>query len=376
MGKNDPVANCLFGAQYMLTQVEALQAEIQGALVGDDIEHVHQMRVASRRMRNGLNLFADCLSKKKAAAWRDQIRLITKALGNARDLDIQIDLVNRCIDVELEERLKAGYNRLLLRLKQERTKAQVKVQQTLTDLQQGGILDRMNRQLMAMTESAGQVYLYTPSLYQQAFEAISSSLDGFLDYESYIYDPLNIKELHAMRIEGKHLRYTLEIFAPIYGNALELHIRAMKGVQDLLGEIHDNDVWIAWLPKFMDKEQARVEAYFGNQGPFKRLVPGLHHFMEDRQQVRADEYRTFLTTWEALQYEQAWTALRDIISAPMNIEAALLRLPQEAGEVPANEEKPVDVETELTDLVFDDLRAHENLTDQEDRTDRVENDDR
>jgi CHAD domain-containing protein len=101
MGKNDRKANCLFGARYMLTQVEALQNEIQGALVGDDIEHVHQMRVASRRMRNALNLFRDCLSDKKAKAWGDEIRKITKSLGNARDLDIQIELIDRCYAASL-----------------------------------------------------------------------------------------------------------------------------------------------------------------------------------------------------------------------------------------------------------------------------------
>jgi hypothetical protein len=57
-----------------------------------------------------------------------------------------------------------------------------------------------------------------------------------------------------MRIAGKHLRYTLEIFAPIYGHALDPHIRAMKNIQDLLGEIHDNDVWISWLPEFIALE--------------------------------------------------------------------------------------------------------------------------
>lgn len=333
MGKKTLQANCLFGARYMLTQVEALQGEIQGALVGKDIEHVHQMRVASRRLRNGLNLFWECLPKKKAKAWRDEVRKITKALGSARDLDIQIDLLNRCYAQELEDCIKPGYNRLLLRLKQRRTIAQDKVNRTLGDLQQGGILDKMQKQLKKLTAGAENTYLYTPSLYQQAFEAISSSLEEFLSYESYIHDPENIEELHAMRISGKHLRYTMEIFSPIYRNALDPHIRAMKDVQDLLGEIHDNDVWIAWLPKFIDKEEARIEEYFGFKGPLKRLLPGLSYFLEDRQRVRDQHYTTFLSTWETLEYENAWAVLKEIIKAPINIEAALAHLPPKAEAV-------------------------------------------
>jgi len=351
MGKNDRKANCLFGASYMLTQVIALQNEIQGALVGDDIEHVHQMRVASRRMRNALNLFRDCLSDKKAKTWGDEIRKITKSLGNARDLDIQIELIDRCYAASLEDRYKPGYSRLLLRLKQQRAKAQEKVNRTLVNLQGGGILDRMQAHLTALTAGSEKIYLYTPSLYQQAFEAVNSNLEEFLSYEKFIHDPQNIEELHAMRITGKHLRYTLEIFAPIYGTALDLYVRAMKNVQDLLGEIHDNDVWIAWLPKFIDQESARVEDYFGNTGPLKRLLPGLHHFSEDRQHVRDEVYQTFLSTWETLAYENAWAILREIIQAPINIETVLAHVTPQANRVPdeaTTQDDTAEFEVELT----------------------------
>ena len=326
MGEKALKANCLFGTRYMLTQVEALQNEIKGALVGEDIEYVHQMRVASRRMRNGLALFEDCLSQKKSLLWRKEIRKITKALGNARDLDIQIDLLKRCYEQGLEDRIKPGYNRLLLRLKQRRTLAQDKVKRTLGSLQQEGILNRMEKQLQALTAGSEHVYLYTPSLYQHAFEAISNILEEFLGYEVYIHDPDNIEELHAMRIAGKHLRYTMEVFGPIYGTTLGPHIQSLKDVQDLLGDIHDNDVWIDWLPKFIKNEQDRIEDYFGHKGPLKRLLPGLNYFLEDRMGIRDHRYQTFLSTWETLKYEKAWSVLMEIIEVPINIEAAITHL--------------------------------------------------
>jgi CHAD domain-containing protein len=368
MGKKTLKANCLFGARYMLTQVEALQDEIEGALVGEDIEHVHQMRVASRRMRNGLALFQDCLAKKRAKAWQDEIRKITKALGNARDLDIQIDLLNRYYAHGLEDRIKPGYNRLILRLKQQRTLAQDKVRRTLGNVQQGGILERMEKQLKALTAVSEHVYLYTPSLYRQAFTAISSNLEAFLSYEGYIHEPENIEELHAMRIAGKHLRYTMEIFAPIYGNTLDPHIHAMKDVQDLLGEIHDNDVWIDWLPKFIAKEQARIEDYFGNKGPLKRLLPGFNHFMEDRQRVRDQEYRTFLSIWENLQYENAWSVLTEVIKAPINIEAALAHLSPNSEDL-ADASKTAGDESGMVELTKPDILDSPKLTDVIDPTD-------
>ncbi len=356
MGKNDRRANCLFGARYMLTQVEALRVEIQGALVGEDIEHVHQMRVASRRLRNGLNLFSDCLSGKDAKAWGKAIRVITKALGRARDLDIQIDLLNRCYRDDLEARYKPGINRLLLRLRQQRELAQEKVTQTLTDLQEAGTLDRMGKKLTAMTADSEGLYLYTPSLYQQAFEAINRSLEEFLSYEDFIHNPENVIELHAMRIAGKHLRYTLEIFAPVYGNALDPHIRAMKNLQDLLGDIHDNDVWIAWLPEFIEQEGARVMDYFGHRGPLKRLLPGLNFFSEDRQRVRDEKYQSFLSLWETLIYENAWEVLAEIIKAPIDVEAILAHLaPDQRAGKPAESPAGSVTEPEAPDFQQDDV---------------------
>jgi len=217
-----------------------------------------------------------------------------------------------------------------LRLRQHRTLAQEKVNQTLLNLQTAGTLGRMEIQLTTLAARSNRLYLYTPSLYQQAFEAINTCLEAFLSYESYIHNPENITELHAMRIAGKHLRYTLEIFAPIYGNALDVHIRAMRNVQELLGEIHDNDVWITWLPEFIEQERARIEDYFGHRGPLKRLLPGLHFLIEDRQRARQKTYQSFLATWETLKYEHAWQVLREIIKAPMNFETALAHLVPDA----------------------------------------------
>ena len=120
MGKTVQNAVCIFGAGFMLDQLYNLQKEIDGALDGSDIEYVHRMLVASRRLRSGMTCFTDCLPKKKSKPWRDEIRRITHTLGDARDLDIQIDCLNKLYDESLASNNKPGYRRILLRLKQGR----------------------------------------------------------------------------------------------------------------------------------------------------------------------------------------------------------------------------------------------------------------
>ena len=135
----------IYGAGVLLKQTDAIQQEVEGVRQAQDIEYVHRMRVASRRLRTAFDLFNACLPRKKALAWQKQIQQVTHALGAARDTDVQIDLLTQLYKNLPEARYKPGINRLLLRLKQKRTKLQVKVldalevliaSQTLVEMEQ------------------------------------------------------------------------------------------------------------------------------------------------------------------------------------------------------------------------------------------------
>jgi CHAD domain-containing protein len=75
----------LFGLEVLQGRLPALVGEIGGVRAAGDIEYVHRMRVASRRMRRWRSS-GDDLPHKHGAAWRGEMRHITRALGAARDL--------------------------------------------------------------------------------------------------------------------------------------------------------------------------------------------------------------------------------------------------------------------------------------------------
>lgn len=346
MNKKIPEAICIFGAKFMLEQVQHLESQIEGVQIGKDIEYVHQMRVASRRLRNGLYLFRECLAGKKAKAWLDDVRNITQALGNARDLDIQIAELNLLYTDDLDAKFKPGYARLLLRLKQSRTKAQKKINKTLFSLQKDGTLSDITESLSKLIDGPEASSLYPQPLYEKACDSIHAELNEFLSYQPFVHEPDNKDKLHAMRIAGKHLRYTMEIFAPLYEGTLDPFIILMKNLQNLLGEIHDNDVWVDWLPQFIEKEQQRVEDYFGSTSPLIRLLPGLNHLIENRQQVRDKAYQTFLLTWDSAASENAWQALKAAIRNPVIMEEEVFQEQTEdsqagfAAGIPAKDQPP------------------------------------
>lgn len=61
-----------------------------GASDGVDIEFVHDMRVASRRLRAAMDNFADCFENELFKKYYKQIRTITRTMGTVRDLDVLI----------------------------------------------------------------------------------------------------------------------------------------------------------------------------------------------------------------------------------------------------------------------------------------------
>src|SRR5687767_3634942 len=58
-----------------------------------DIEHVHQLRVATRRARAALDLFEVCLANGAAKQARKLLRRIRRAAGAARDWDVFLDML-------------------------------------------------------------------------------------------------------------------------------------------------------------------------------------------------------------------------------------------------------------------------------------------
>jgi CHAD domain-containing protein len=75
-------------------RADELFAEQAGVLDTDDIERVHDMRVATRRLRAALEIFADCWvdgmgSEHKAVL--KEVKGLADALGERRDPDVQIE---------------------------------------------------------------------------------------------------------------------------------------------------------------------------------------------------------------------------------------------------------------------------------------------
>jgi CHAD domain-containing protein len=308
---------CAYGAGILLHHIQAFQDEIVGALEMKDIEPIHQLRVYSRRIRAALPLFKPCFPKKAASEWQRQMKKITKTLAQARDLDVQIEFLDQFDQAMPEQKLHAGIRRLKMRLQQKRNTVQTKVARALSKLNEDNTLVEMEAFLEPLKPGEEeQTTSISSGLYKLAEKTITKKLRNFLAYEDCIMHPDMVAELHKMRIAAKQLRYTMEVFAPIYTSKLKTPLQTLKKTQDYLGMIHDCDVWGQFLPQFSEKERQRTIDYYGNAGPFNFLHPGLEYFQQDRRKAREAYYEKFVNDWIGWKADDVWGDLARSIQIP------------------------------------------------------------
>jgi len=321
---------CAFGASVLLKHLQALETEMQGVRSGgEDIEYIHRMRVATRRLRAALPLFETCLPARQRPVWLKEIRKITRAMGAARDADVQIAHLQAYASGLKDPLQQRGVARLLLRLRQRRESLQPEVLHALDRFAASGALPAMRAALEPMAAaSAGPPFSH--ALYRHAADSIQPRLDEFLAYDAIVSRPEAVAELHAMRIAAKRLRYTLETFSPLYASGLKPWLPAIRQAQEALGNIHDCDVWGQFIPAFIAEERARVTAFYGNPRPFRRLLPGIEGYLADRAAERQRAYTEFVEQWNAWQRKGFWQQLAEAIRQPL-LEAHRLYPPPPAA---------------------------------------------
>lgn len=317
MGKQtDKSSLIIFSAVTIDHYLSAMAAEIEPVRsTSEGIEPVHRMRVASRRLRNALDVVGPSLAAKKSMEWKAGIRKITRLLSTARDQDVQMEYLTQ-FGSELSPVEAAGIRRLLLRLRQQRLLSQLKVTTGLDALSKSGVLLDIKKRTEPLLAFQEYIDLQNPHLCHLAETTTLARLEDCMKYDEAIRNPANIAELHALRIHAKHLRYTMEIFTPLYPDQMPATIKIVRQMQDWLGSIHDFDIWAANLDVFMDKERQRTLEYFGYARPYQRLVPGLHLFLEHCQAERNRLYAEFIPAWEAWKTEGVWEALSTTVKNP------------------------------------------------------------
>lgn len=294
-------AFCSFCARAVLDRVGPVRALMGPTVRARDVEAVHDMRVASRRLRAAMALFEPCLPA-PTRAWRKEVRRITRALGQARDCDVQSEALQSAM--AKHRAWGADLAGLVADLAGRRRAAQRKVVKALARAGESGVYEQIEAALAPIAQAMPGKGPAWKDAYRRAEKMLVALLADLKKYEGALARPSAVGQHHRMRIAAKHLRYSLEAFEAMYGRGIRPAILAAKRMQSLLGDMHDCDVW----------ERLLSGAATGLPGQADKATEGLRAFARDRRRRRQRLYRQARQYWQKCRKDRVWVTLRQTLA--------------------------------------------------------------
>lgn len=138
-------------AQVVAARSQELFEQSAGILDLDDVERVHDMRVATRRLRAALELFEPSFPPKRRRKALKRVRALADALGERRDVDVELELLEG-----LSEGLAPGDRRAFEGLVGELRARQLEANERLAAFVTRKRLRKLKRRLCRLTEEAGR----------------------------------------------------------------------------------------------------------------------------------------------------------------------------------------------------------------------------
>lgn len=216
-------------------------ANVEAVLDGRDVEGVHQMRVALRRLRSGFKLFRRILGPQPAGDLSDEVKWLASALGPARDWDVFIGDVAGPVFEALGP--DARFDRVMMLAESERQQGYILARQAIEDARHCRLALSLGRFVAARewVLDGDAAALNTP-VRDFAAKVIASHFKQVRKAGRHIMQ-LEAEALHALRIEIKRLRYALEFFGGLFDpRDVRRFLDGLAGLQDFLGELNDMDV--------------------------------------------------------------------------------------------------------------------------------------
>ena len=259
-----------------------------------------------------------------------ELTKITRALGDARDADVQIAFLQKTLKkIQKGQDLDAtdtGADKpstepaikfLLLSLRKKRGILQKRVLSALQDLEKSRVAEDMQL-AFASLNSGFSVTRARPGLSgipPLAALRISKRLSALLSYDPWVLHPEAVAEHHATRIAAKKLRYTMEIYGSVYRNSLGKPLARVKKIQEILGDIHDCDVWIDHITLILLRERTLLRSCKETRRPDTVTLASLKLFLRDREAGRKRYYRQFVHYWQALARIKLWDELKKTLDS-------------------------------------------------------------
>jgi len=214
-------------ATTLRRRFDAVWAELRAACeMPDHPEHVHQLRVATRRTLAAFDAFHAVIPARRRAWFEKRLRRLRRVAGEARDLDVLTDrLANHAVRARQQ---------LIAMLCKQRHTSRAPIRAQLEDLVDADWCSRVDRLLNDVHDRRRRAGFRTYA--RRHFKPMIAAFFAKADRKVRDDDAI-----HALRIEGKKLRYALEIFAPALPACARARCQeSLERLQKTLGDFTDH----------------------------------------------------------------------------------------------------------------------------------------
>ena len=243
------------GLAIVVTNADALRGGAAG-------EHLHQARVALRRMRSALRLF-DPDSGDLPPDLRQQLAWLARALGEARDWDVIVDETLPSVLAALGPPADGSGRRLLKAARRAHDRALARAVVAVSSRRYARLVLDLARWTMAPApEGSPAVQVLAAGMLDRAADRLFAKARS--------YARLAPRDRHRVRILAKRLRYALDLLAstlPAHGASD--YIDSLADLQDSLGELNDAHAAVELLrDRVDDRDTAKaLTAWFDGVAP-------------------------------------------------------------------------------------------------------------
>ncbi len=265
--------------RILRSRLAVLWSDLQAACVDrPDADAVHRLRVATRLGLAALDAFDELLPERRRAWFRRRLRRIRHAAGEARDLDVLLDTLGTESASAVTGPGPRARARLVAMLSRQRLQSRRPIRELRDRLAAADWHGRVERLLdrVALRHRDESFARYAVRRFKPLMRRFFARADRRLKDDG---------ELHRLRIEGKKLRYTLEIFAPVF--APRVRDRCAESLQRLQ----------ATLGTFTDHAAAADRFRRWSKADGLASVRGTLANLRRREVTKAERARKSFTKW-------------------------------------------------------------------------------
>ena len=224
----------------------------------EDIEYVHQLRVATRRARAALQIFGDLVPQGERRRMKKMLRGLRQAAGDARDLDVLGERLGK-----IAKKKGSHLGAVVEQIANRRRKAQ----KPLTAAYKGAKLKRFKKRSRGLENAVSwESERPEPTFGKAARMTLAPLVNEF--FAAAQADLTDIEALHQMRIAGKQVRYAMELLAGAFDRSFRGELYAtFAEVQEKLGTINDHATAIVTFNQWSERAD-----YNGSRAELAELI--------------------------------------------------------------------------------------------------------